>query len=155
MESVNSMTAGLFLVIAAYPSWWYRLSTIVEWKNGCVGRREEGARWKWKFCHREAERVLEEKKVRAAAPHWGGVMSWGLIIWGSESFFSRRPYLWGFRATGLNVSSEVFAFAFTWSPGITTGLGALFMFVSPCGGSWTTPGRMNLDPRSMRGVPWL
>ena len=57
---------------------------VEEWVCGKKGGRE--ARWgKWKFCHREAERVLEEKKVRAAAPHWGGWLCPGVWLFGALS----------------------------------------------------------------------
>lgn len=102
---------------------------------GKKGGREAG--WgKWKFCHREAERVLEEKKGKGLLPllRWVAV-SWGLIIWGSGSFFSEGLTCGAFVRLRLNVSSEVLHLLCQESPGITTGLGALFMFVSPCGGS--------------------
>lgn len=60
-----------------------------EWACGKKGARE--ARWgKWKFCHRELERVLDEKKVRSAVPHCGGWLCPGVwLFWALSLSFQK------------------------------------------------------------------
>lgn len=102
------------------------------WEEG----REGGKVGEMEVLSQRSRESSRGKESEGCCPslRWVAV-SWGLIIWGSESFFSEGLTCGAFVRPGLNVSSEVFAFAFARSPGITTGLGALFMFVSPCGGS--------------------
>ena len=137
------MTAGLFLVFAACLSWWYRLGTIAEGKNGCVGRREGGreARWgKWKFWSQRTRESSRWKSEVCCPSLWWMVVSLCLFWALSLSFQKALPMGLLCDLGWTWVSSEVFAFDFTRSPGITTSLGALFMFFYLCGGSWTTQG---------------
>lgn len=137
------MTAGLFLVFAACLSWWYRLGTIAEGKNGCMGRREGGreARWgKWKFWSQRTRESSRWKSEVCCPSLWWMVVSLCLFWALSLSFQKALPMGLLCDLGWTWVSSEVFAFDFTRSPGITTSLGALFMFFYLCGGSWTTQG---------------
>ena len=85
------MRAGLLLAFTAYPPSCADRAPSLSGRMGVWGDGSEEARWgKWKFCHRELERVLDEKKVRSAVPHCGGWLCPGVwLFWALSLSFQK------------------------------------------------------------------
>lgn len=148
------MTAvSLFLVIAAYPSWWYRLSTtslsgrMGVWEEG----REGGKVGEMEVLSQRSRESSRGKRKWGLLPLTGGgwLCPGGLIIWGSESFFSEGLTCGAFDLGWMSLQRFLHLLCqVSWDYHRS---GSTFYV---CFSLWrflNHSGRMNLTPRSMWG----